>query len=86
VGADFPKGKEKSVLEFFRPRREEQSCVRGLPDLRVEEGVRTSFGIRAQKGSFLSIAEKRRIHHAVEKKGQTNSRSTRGEGNAEKKR
>jgi hypothetical protein len=53
----------------------------------VEERASTSSGIRAQKGSFLSIEEKkRRIHHATKEKGQKNTQSTRGEGNVEKKR
>jgi hypothetical protein len=43
-------------------------------------------GIIAQKGSFLSIEEKKRIHHSPKEKGQTNTRSTIGEGNAEKRR
>jgi hypothetical protein len=58
-------------------------------DLRVVERERvlaSSFGIRAQKGSLLSVAEKRGIHHAAKEKGHENTRSTRGEGNAVKKR
>ena len=59
----------------------------------ADEGLSTcglrhwhQFGIRAQKGSFLSVVEKKRIHHAAKEKGQENDESTRGEGNAEKKR
>jgi hypothetical protein len=43
-------------------------------------------GIRAQKGYFLSVAERKRIHHAAKEKGQENTRFTIGEGNVEKKR
>jgi single-stranded DNA-binding protein len=45
-----------------------------------------SLGTRTQKGSLLSVEGKMRIHHVSEKKGQTNTQSTRGKGNAEKKR
>jgi hypothetical protein len=34
---------------------------------------------------LLSVAERKRIHHAAKEKGQENTRSTIGEGNAEKK-
>jgi hypothetical protein len=64
---------------------EERSNARGLPTCGLRRGC-VRFGIRAQKGSFLSVVEKKRIHHATEKKGQANTRSTRGEGNAEKRR
>jgi hypothetical protein len=48
-------------------------------------GVKIIFGIREHKGSLLSVVEKKRIHHAAKEKGQENTRSTRGEGNAKKK-
>jgi hypothetical protein len=60
-------------------------CVRDLLTGRLRR-VCVRFGIRAQKGSFLSVEEKRRIHHVAKEKGQANTRSTRGEGNVEKKR
>jgi hypothetical protein len=48
--------------------------------------VLCQFGIKAQKGSLIFVVEKRRIHHATKEKGQENTRSTKGEGNAERKR
>jgi hypothetical protein len=38
-----------------------------------------------RKISLLSVAGKRKIHHATEKKRQENTRSARGEGNAKRK-
>jgi hypothetical protein len=64
---------------------EERSNARDLPTCRLRRDC-VRFGIRAQKGSLLSVVEKKRIHHATEKNGQENTRSTRGEGNAEKRR
>jgi hypothetical protein len=64
---------------------EEISNAGDLPTSRLRRDC-VMFGIRAQKGSLLSVVEKKRIHHAMEKNGQENIRSTRGEGNAEKRR
>jgi hypothetical protein len=57
-----------------------------LPTYGLRGLCASSFGIRAQKGSFLSVVEKKRIHHGAKEKGQKNTRSTRGKGNAKKKR
>jgi hypothetical protein len=64
---------------------EERSCVRGLSDLRVGRACVIILVSEHRKVSLLSVAGKRRIHHAAKKKGQANTRSTRGKGNAKKK-
>jgi hypothetical protein len=62
-------------------------CACRPSDLWVERfRAWTSSGIRAQKGSLIFVAENKRFHHAAKKKGHTITQSTRGEGNAEKKR
>jgi hypothetical protein len=56
----FRKENRRVSLEFFGPVKGKISCWRGPSDPWVEEGSVISFGIRAQKGSFLFVAEKKR--------------------------
>jgi hypothetical protein len=70
VGADFPTGE---IEELFKSSsgQEEEYLVRahGPSDLRVVKGPSLPpSGIRARKFSFLSVAEKKEIHHAAEER------------------